>query len=152
MKQTLVILRALRVHGELKAEQLLGLLADEFDNRKHLSATLGNMKNEGLIVKSNPGLWSMTGKGRDLLESVPTIAQSLHPRAEAKLEPVPEAETPRPTDLLSQLQQLLPDDSSLVVEASECFFVFARQRFAVGSKRDLQTLVDAASLWIGEVA
>ncbi|GGE75693.1 hypothetical protein GCM10011533_30050 [Streptosporangium jomthongense] len=145
--QEMQILHYLKQHGESHTNDLHAEF-EEFETRKQMSAALGNMKQAGLIAKHNPGRWSLTGVGREMLDL------SGYPNNGLNGETVC-AESPEPTDvlqLLEKLQEQVPENASLVIERGELFFVVARQKFEIQWPGDFEAMSLVADRYIGQVA
>lgn len=145
--QEMGILHYLKTMGESHTTDLLAEF-EEFETRKQLSRCLGNMSKAGLIAKNNPGRWSLTATGRDMLE------MSGYPNHALAQKPEPVG-TPELTDvlqLLEKLQEQVPDNASLVVERGELFFVVAGQKFEIQWPGDFEAMALVADRYIGQVA
>ncbi|MFP3979133.1 hypothetical protein [Marinobacter sp. KMM 10035] len=145
--QEMQILHHLLQQGETHTNELHSEF-EHFETRKQLSLALGNMKQAGLIAKNNPGRWSLTGVGREMLDL------SGYPNNGLTGEAV-NAEAPEPTDvlqLLEKLQEKVPENASLVIERGELFFVVAGQKFEIQWPGDFEAMTLVADRYIGEVA
>ncbi|WP_417315640.1 hypothetical protein [Cycloclasticus pugetii] len=153
----LQILSTLKNYGECETKFLAERFR-EFETRKELSAFLGNMNREGLIVKSNPAMWSLTSKGRDVLDN---SGYPLHGVPKEFVVPAgklketansDEAKRVDPWAMVRQLQHIIPNGSSLVVEADEIFVVWRGARFSIQSQDDLNALSVLNAAYVDEVA
>lgn len=145
--QEMQILHYLKEYGESHIHDLLAQF-EEFETRTQLSLCLGNMKQAGLIAKNNPGRWSLTGVGRDMLEMSGYPNSSLAGGSIA-------SEVPEPTNvlqLLEKLQEQVPENASLVIERGELFFVVAGQKFEIQWPGDFEAMSLVADRYIGQVA
>lgn len=146
--QEMQILHYLKQYGESHTNDLLAQF-EEFETRKQLSVCLGNMKTAAMIAKNNPGRWSLTGVGREMLELSGYPNQSISEVVTVSVE------APEPTDvlqLLEKLQEQVPQNASLVIERGELFFVVAGQKFEIQWPGDFEAMALVADRYIGEVA
>lgn len=141
--QEMQILDYLRDNGETHTTKL-GSVFEFFETRKELSRCLGNMNKAELITKNNPGRWSLTAAGREMLDMAGYPA--------AVEEGNKKIERPDFWELLGRMQAQVPDNASLVIEAAEVFFVVAGQKFEVQSPGDFEAMQLVADRYIGQVA
>lgn len=145
--QEMQVLHYLMTMGESHTNDLMSVF-EEFESRKQLSLCLGNMKTAGMIAKNNPGRWSLTSAGREMLDLSGYPSSSLAGGSIA-------SEVPEPTNvlqLLEKLQEQVPENASLVIERGELFFVVAGQKFEIQGAGDFEAMSLVADRYIGEVA
>lgn len=169
----LQMLNHLRRYGESSTKQIAPHFP-EFEDRKSLSAFLGNLNREGLIAKNNPGQWSLTSIGRSALEdsgypfhclidgavpvkakddiSEPVTVVADWEQAIRDTSRKAENDAMSPFDMARQLQHEIPNGSSLVIEADEVFLAWRGARFSIQKPEDLQAFKAIQEAYIGEVA